>query len=70
MNLSRRHLLALIGTGPLAAEAAAQTQATPAAPATAEERVAKAREDNRKSAERLSQFSIPIHTEPAFLFKA
>jgi hypothetical protein len=70
MILSRRNLLALAGTGAVLAEAAAQTQTPPPKPSTPEERVAAAREDNRRSAERLAKFDIPISTEPAFLFRA
>jgi hypothetical protein len=72
MKLSRRDLLAMAGTGAVLAEAAAQAQNTPPAPApeTPEARLATAREDNRQSAERLAKFEIPITSEPAFFFRA
>ena len=67
MKLSRRNLLALAGAGVAAAQT---TQPTPPAPSTPEAKVASARDDNRKSAERLTGFEIPIETEPAFSFRA
>lgn len=68
MKLSRRNLLALAGAGVAAAQTTTQTTAP--APSTPEAKVASARDDNRKSAERLTQFEIPIETEPAFSFRA
>jgi hypothetical protein len=67
MKLSRRGILALAGAG-VALEAVAQT---PAAPADVNaDPVAKAREENRRSADKLAKFDIPMSTEPAFVFRA
>jgi hypothetical protein len=62
MKLSRRSLLALTGV--------ALAQTTPPPPATPADRLEKARADNLKSAEKLTQFQIPMSTEPAFVFRA
>ena len=70
MTLSRRNLLALAGAGMVAVEAVAQTAEPPSAPSTPEQRLTAAREDNRKSAERLAAFDIPMSTEPALVFRA
>ena len=64
MKLSRRTMLALAGAGSALAQ-------TPAAPPTAPAHpLEKAREENRHSAESLTQFAIPMSTEPAFIFRA
>jgi hypothetical protein len=62
MKLSRRSLFALT------AVALAQTATPP--PATPADRLEKARADNLKSAEKLTQFQIPMSTEPALQFRA
>jgi hypothetical protein len=63
-KLSRRGLLALAGAsaalGPLAAQVPAPANLDP---------VEKARQDNRRSAENLNKFQIPMSTEPAFVFR-
>ena len=58
-------MLALAGAG----AAMAQTPSPPAAPANPD-KVAAAREENRRSAENLAKFEIPMSTEPAFTFRA
>lgn len=65
MRFSRRRMLALAGT--TVALTSAKAQQPPAPPA---DRLATARDDNRKSAEKLAQFQIPMSTEPSFVFKA
>ena len=67
MKLSRRGLLALAGAS--AAQAMAQTPPPPPAVPNPDP-VAAAREDNRRSAENLARFEIPMSTEPAFVFRA
>jgi len=70
MKLSRRSLFALAGAG----AAIAQTQTPPPAPSAGPEnpdpKVAAAREENRRAAQRLGAFEIPIETEPAVVFRA
>jgi len=66
MTLSRRNILALAGAaavGKAMAQAPTPSDAKP-------DPLATAREDNRKSAESLNQFAIPMSTEPSFVFKA
>lgn len=63
MKLTRRGMLALTGAG----VALSQEPPTPA-PANPDP-LAKAREDNRRSAETLTKFEIPMSTEPAFSFR-
>ena len=63
MKLTRRDMLALAGSGALMAQ-------TPAPPAAPVDLVEKAREENRHNAETLTNFEIPMSTEPAFLFRA
>lgn len=63
MKLSRRSLLALTG-----ASVMAQTTAPP--PPTPADRLEKARADNLQNAEKLTDFQIPMSTEPAFVFRA
>jgi hypothetical protein len=48
-----------------AAQALAQTPETPPNP----DKLAAAREENRRSAENLAKFEIPMSTEPAFIFR-
>lgn len=67
MKLSRRGLLALAGAS--AGQAMAQVAQPPATPASPD-LVAKARDENRQSAENLTKFEIPMSTEPAFVFRA
>ena len=68
MKLSRRNLFALAGAGVAIAQTTQPTQPSP--PATPEAKVASARDDNRRAAERLTSFEIPIETEPSFSFRA
>ncbi len=63
MKLSRRSMLALTGSGVALAQ-------TPAPPAASTDPVEKARDENRRSAENLTKFEIPMSTEPAFTFRA
>jgi hypothetical protein len=67
MKLSRRELLALAGAS--ASQAIAQTPGPPASAPTAPDPVAAAREENRKSADELTKFEIPMSTEPSFIFR-
>jgi hypothetical protein len=61
-------MLALAGAGAALAQTPAQP---PAADAPANpDKLAAAREENRRSAENLSKFEIPMSTEPAFNFRA
>ena len=62
MKLSRRGVLALAGAG----MAALKAQSPPALPA---DRLATARENNRKGADKLAQFAVPMSTEPSFVFR-
>jgi hypothetical protein len=64
MTLTRRSLLALAG----ASTALAQTP-TPAPDTAKPDPVAKAREENRRGAETLAKFEVPMSTEPAFIFR-
>ena len=72
MKLSRRGLLVLAGSSAALSQAIAQA---PPAPPPATESAAKpdplaaAREENRRSAETLAKFEIPMSTEPAFVFR-
>jgi hypothetical protein len=68
MKLSRRNMLALTGAGAGLYQAIAQTP--PAAPAAPTDLLEKARQDNRRGAENLTRFEIPMSTEPAFTFRA
>jgi hypothetical protein len=64
-------MLALAGASALG-NAAAQTPAQPVPASQGDAKpdaVAKAREDNRRSAEVLAKFEIPMATEPAFIFR-
>lgn len=72
MKLSRRGMLALAGAGAALSQAAPQPPSTtPAAPpATNPDPVAAAREQNRRSAEDLARFDLPMSAEPAFIFRA
>lgn len=72
MKFSRRHILALAGTGMALSDAALSSALaqTPAPAPTPADRLATAREDNRKSAEKLTQFQLPVSTEPSFIFRA
>jgi hypothetical protein len=65
MKLSRRGLLALAGGG------VALSQVPPATPPTTgkPDPLTAAREENRRSAEILAKFEIPMSTEPAFVFR-
>ena len=66
MKMTRRKLgAAVIAPAVLLAQAP-----TPPLPATPEEELAAAREQNRRNAEALDKFRVPMPTEPAFLFKA
>ena len=67
MKLSRRTILALAGAGAALAQTPAAPSGASASPADALE---KAREENRRSAEDLAKFDIPMSTEPAFIFRA
>ena len=66
MKLSRRSILALTGAGAVLAQTPAPAPNAPANP----DKVAAAREENRRSAENLAKFEIPMSTEPAFTFRA
>lgn len=66
MKLSRRGVLALAGAGMAALKA--QTPATPPATSPAD-RLATARENNSKGSQKLTQFAIPMSTEPSFVFR-
>jgi hypothetical protein len=68
MKLSRRDMLALAGASAALGQSAAQTAAQP--PDANLDPVAKAREENRRSAANLAKFEIPMSTEPAFIFRA
>jgi hypothetical protein len=72
MRLSRRRMLVLTGAGTGLYQAMAQTPAAPpaASPIAPTDPLEKAREDNRRSADNLSKFAIPMTTEPAFIFRA
>ena len=70
MKLSRRSWFALAGAGAALAQTQAPPPAVPAAPASPDPKVASAREDNRRSAQKLADFDIPIETEPAVVFRA
>lgn len=63
MKLSRRGILALAGAG------AGLAQQPPAPPPANPDPLAKAREENRRAAETLAKFDIPMSTEPAFVFR-
>lgn len=65
-------MLAMAGAGAGLGRGMAQTPAPPpvtAAPASPD-KVAAAREENRRGAENLAKFEIPMSTEPAFTFRA
>jgi hypothetical protein len=71
MKLSRRGMLALAGAGAAVAgtgAALAQTPAQPPAPSNPDP-LDKARQENRHAAETLTNFKIPMSTEPAFVFR-
>ena len=58
-------MLALAGAGAALAQNPAQPPAAPTNP----DPVDKARQENRRAAETLSNFKIPMSTEPAFVFR-
>jgi hypothetical protein len=60
-------MLALAGAGAALSQAAAQTPAPQ--PETKPDPVTAAREENRRAAETLAKFEIPMSTEPAFIFR-
>ena len=65
MKLTRRELGAAAVSTVAAAAATAQT------PAPADQNIAQTvRDTNRRNAEALRKFEVPIATEPAFQFKA
>ena len=65
MKITRRKLGAAV-----LAPAALLAQAPPPIPANAEEELAAVREQNRRNAEILDKFQVPMAAEPAFVFKA
>jgi len=69
MKLSRRSLFAIAGAGAAIAQTQTAPPAAPAAPENSDPKVAAAREENRRSAQRLAAFEIPIETEPAIVFR-
>ena len=67
MKLSRRGMLAMASAGAVLGKAIAQIPAAP--PVANPDPVEKARAENRRSAEILAKFEIPMSTEPAFIFR-
>jgi hypothetical protein len=71
MKLSRRGMLTLAGASVALGHAMTQAPAPPpvSAAAASPDPLTAAREDNRRSAESLAKFEIPMSTEPAFVFR-
>ena len=69
MKLSRRGILALAGVGAAMAPAIAQNPAPQPPPDAKPDPLAVARDENRRSAETLAKFAVPMSTEPAFIFR-
>jgi hypothetical protein len=67
MKITRRKLAGAL-VAPVAL--AAQAPAPPPIPRTPEEELAAVREQNRRNAQALDSFKLPMETEPAFQFKA
>jgi hypothetical protein len=65
MKLNRRQIVAAAAGSALAARAIAQQT-----PAAESDLTKAARDANRRNAESLAKFEVPISTEPAFQFKA
>jgi hypothetical protein len=65
MKLSRRKL-----AGAMLGSAAAFAQQPAPIPRNADEELAAAREQLRRSSEALQKYKVPMATEPAFTFKA
>jgi hypothetical protein len=65
MKITRRRL-AMAALAP----AALPAQTPPPIPANREEELAAVREQNRRNAEALDKFKVPVAAEPAFVFKA
>ena len=66
MKITRRKLgAAMMAPAVLLAQAP-----QPPIPATADEELAAVKEQNRRNAEALDKFRVPISAEPAFVFKA
>ena len=65
MKITRRRLAAALAPAVLRAQAP-----PPPIPATMEEELAAVREQNRRNADILAKFKVPMEAEPAFLFKA
>jgi hypothetical protein len=66
MKMTRRRL----GAAVLAPAAMLAQAPAPPIPATPEQERAAVKEQNRRNAETLDKFKLPMSTEPAFLFKA
>jgi hypothetical protein len=62
-------MLAFAGASAAMAPAIAQTPAPQPPPAAKPDPLAAARDENRRSAETLAKFPVPMSTEPAFIFR-
>lgn len=64
-------MLALSGAGAALGRAMAQAPPVPppANPDQPVDKLVKAREENRRGAENLAKFEVPMSTEPAFVFR-
>jgi len=72
---TRRRLLALLASAPLAAQVTSKNPpqvapTPPQPPATPEQKLQKAYSDIHRVSERLSQMEVPMNVEPAFAFRA